>query len=84
MTPVDRLAPPVDQFSEPVPGAPLVSFQDIHLGFAEGEVLRGVSFDVWPGETKILLGEGGSGKTLLMKLAAGLIRPDAGNVTVMG
>jgi phospholipid/cholesterol/gamma-HCH transport system ATP-binding protein len=84
MTPVDRLAPPVDQFSEPVPGAPLVSFQDIHLGFAEGEVLRGVSFDVWPGETKILLGEGGSGKTLLMKLAAGLIRPDAGDVTVMG
>jgi phospholipid/cholesterol/gamma-HCH transport system ATP-binding protein len=84
MTPAGRLAAPVDQFSEPVPGAPLVSFQDIHLGFAEGEVLRGVSFDVWPGETKILLGEGGSGKTLLMKLAAGLIRPDAGNVTVMG
>src|SRR5271170_1338895 len=84
MTPVGRLAAPVDQFSEPVPGAPLVSFQDIHLGFAEGEVLRGVSFDVWRGETKILLGEGGSGKTLLMKLAAGLIRPDAGNVTVMG
>jgi phospholipid/cholesterol/gamma-HCH transport system ATP-binding protein len=84
MTPAGRLAAPVDQFSEPVPGAPLVSFQDIHIGFAEGEVLRGVSFDVWPGETKILLGEGGSGKTLLMKLAAGLIRPDAGNVTVMG
>jgi phospholipid/cholesterol/gamma-HCH transport system ATP-binding protein len=84
MTPAGRLATPVDQFSEPVPGAPLVSFKDIHLGFAEGDVLRGVSFDVWPGETKILLGEGGSGKTLLMKLAAGLLRPDAGNVTVMG
>src|SRR5271154_6376248 len=84
MTPVGRPAAPVDQFSEPVPGAPLVSFKDIHLGFAEGDVLRGVSFDVWPGETKILLGEGGSGKTLLMKLAAGLIRPDAGHVTVMG
>ena len=83
-------APPVtpaksrDTFGEPVPGAPLVSFKDIHLGFEEGDVLRGVSFDVWPGETKILLGEGGSGKTLLLKLGAGLLRPDSGTVTVMG
>src|SRR5580704_19428747 len=83
-------APPVtpaksrDAFGEPVPGAPLVSFKDIHLGFEGGDVLRGVSFDVWPGETKILLGEGGSGKTLLLKLGAGLLRPDAGHVTVMG
>ncbi len=84
MKPVAKPAAPVDQFSEPVPGAPLVSFKDIQVGFEEGDVLRGISFDVWPGETKILLGEGGSGKTLLMKLAAGLMRPDAGNVTVMG
>jgi phospholipid/cholesterol/gamma-HCH transport system ATP-binding protein len=84
MTPVVPPAEPGDQYSEPVPGEPLISFKDIHIGFEEGEVLSGVSFDVWPGETKILLGEGGSGKTLLMKLAAGLLRPDAGNVTVMG
>src|ERR1700735_1819065 len=83
-------APPVtpaksrDTFGEPVPGAPLVSFKDIHLGFEEGDVLRGVSFDVWPGETKILLGEGGSGKTLLLKLGARRLRPDSGTVTVMG
>jgi phospholipid/cholesterol/gamma-HCH transport system ATP-binding protein len=84
MTPVVPPAEPGDQYGEPVPGEPLISFKDIHIGFEEGEVLSGVSFDVWPGETKILLGEGGSGKTLLMKLAAGLLRPDTGTVTVMG
>jgi phospholipid/cholesterol/gamma-HCH transport system ATP-binding protein len=67
-----------------VPGEPLIAFEDVHIGFDEGEVLRGISFDVWPGETKILLGESGSGKTLLMKLAAGLLRSDAGRIWVMG
>jgi phospholipid/cholesterol/gamma-HCH transport system ATP-binding protein len=67
-----------------VPGEPLISFQDVHLGFEEGEILRGISFQVEPGETKVLLGESGAGKTLLMKLAAGLLRPDAGHVVVMG
>jgi phospholipid/cholesterol/gamma-HCH transport system ATP-binding protein len=84
MTPVAPAANAREPFGETVPGAPLISFKDIHLGFEDGDVLRGISFDVWPGETKILLGEGGSGKTLLMKLAAGLLQPDAGNVTVMG
>lgn len=67
-----------------VPGEPLIAFQDIRIGFDEGEVLRGISFEVWPGETKVLLGESGSGKTLIMKLAAGLLRPDSGNIWVMG
>jgi phospholipid/cholesterol/gamma-HCH transport system ATP-binding protein len=67
-----------------VPGEPLISFHDVHLSFEEGEVLRGISFDVAPGETKVLLGETGTGKTLVMRLAAGLIHPDAGQVLVMG
>jgi len=67
-----------------VPGEPLIAFQEIHLGFDQGEVLSGISFEVSPAETKILLGESGSGKTLLMKMAAGLLRPDAGRVWVMG
>ena len=56
----------------------------MRIGFDEGEVLRGISFEVAPGETKVLLGESGSGKTLIMKLAAGLLRPDAGSIWVMG
>lgn len=70
--------------SEVVPGEPLIVFKDVRIGFDEGDVLRGISFEVDPGETKVLLGESGSGKTLLMKLAAGLMRPDTGQIFVMG
>ena len=63
---------------------PLVSFEDVHLGYGSTDVLRGVSFTVMPGETKILLGESGAGKTSIMKLATGLIRPDSGKIRVMG
>ncbi len=75
---------PVSDVTTMVPGEPLIAFKDVHIGFDEGEVLRGISFEVWPGETKILLGESGSGKTLLMKLAAGLLDADEGRIWVMG
>lgn len=67
-----------------VPGEPFIEFKDVRIGFDDGDVLRGVSFDVSPGETKVILGESGSGKTLIMKLAAGLLRADSGRVWVMG
>ena len=69
---------------ESTPGEPVISFEDVTLGFGEDDVLRGVSFEVRPGETKALLGESGSGKTLILKLTAGLMRPDAGRIRVMG
>jgi len=67
-----------------VPGEPLIRFEDVSIAFDEGEVLRGISFEVVPGETKVILGESGSGKTVLLKLAAGLLRPQSGRVVVMG
>src|SRR5580692_12813623 len=67
-----------------VPGEALISLRDIHVGFEEREVLQGISFDVAHGETKVLLGETGTGKPLIMKLAAGLLQPDSGHVLVMG
>jgi phospholipid/cholesterol/gamma-HCH transport system ATP-binding protein len=67
-----------------IPGAPLVSFQDVHIAFDAGEVLRGISFEVHRGETTVLLGVSGSGKTVIMKLAAGLLKPDSGRIEVMG
>jgi phospholipid/cholesterol/gamma-HCH transport system ATP-binding protein len=69
---------------EIAPGEPVVVFDDVHLGFEDHEVLRGVSFKIEARETKVLLGESGSGKTLILKLAAGLIRPDSGRILVMG
>ncbi len=63
---------------------PAIVFEDVHIGFEEGEVLRGISFQVAPRETKVLVGETGTGKTLTLKLAAGLLQPDAGRVRVLG
>ena len=62
----------------------LVVFRDVHLGFDDGEVLRGISFEIAEGETKVLLGESGSGKTLILKLAAGLVRADSGEIKADG
>lgn len=67
-----------------MPGQALISLRDIHLGFEDREVLAGISFEVAHGETKVLLGETGTGKTLILKLAAGLIQADSGQVLVMG
>src|SRR3989442_9116810 len=63
---------------------PAISLEDVHIGFEEGDVLRGVSFEVYPRETLILLGETGTGKTLTLKIAAGLLKPPAGRVRVLG
>lgn len=67
-----------------ISGEPLIRFEDVSIGFDEGEVLRGISFEVVAGETKVILGESGSGKTVLLKVAAGLLRPQSGRVVVMG
>jgi phospholipid/cholesterol/gamma-HCH transport system ATP-binding protein len=63
---------------------PAIVLKNVRLGFDEGDVLRDISFSVAPRETAVLLGETGSGKTLILKIAAGLIRPDGGSVTVLG
>ncbi len=64
--------------------APAISYSNVRIAFDEGEILRGVSFSVADRETLVLVGETGTGKTLLLKMAAGLVRPDAGRVTVLG
>jgi phospholipid/cholesterol/gamma-HCH transport system ATP-binding protein len=62
----------------------IIEFDDVHLSFERNHVLRGVSFCVHRGETKILLGEAGTGKSVLLKLGIGLLKPDSGRVRVLG
>ncbi len=61
-----------------------ISFSDVRLSFHEGDILRGLSFEVFPKETLVLLGETGTGKTLSLKMAAGLLKPLEGDVKVLG
>jgi phospholipid/cholesterol/gamma-HCH transport system ATP-binding protein len=61
-----------------------VVFEDVALGFGDNEVLRGISFRLAKGETKALFGVAGSGKSLTLKLAMGLVRPDSGRIVVLG
>jgi phospholipid/cholesterol/gamma-HCH transport system ATP-binding protein len=63
---------------------PAIRFERVRIGFEEGDILRGVSFEVQQRETLVLLGETGTGKTLALKLAAGLLRPSGGNIQVLG
>jgi phospholipid/cholesterol/gamma-HCH transport system ATP-binding protein len=73
-----------DQEKESLESGPAIAFEDVWLGFDEGPVLRGVTFEVARQETLVLLGETGTGKTLTLKLAAGLLTPSSGRVVVLG
>ncbi len=62
---------------------PVISFRDVHLSF-DRPILKGVSFDLGPGTTKIVLGGSGSGKTTILRLILGLLKPDSGTISVDG
>ena len=70
--------------NEIVPGGPLIRFENVSIAFEGVPVLNDITFAVEAGETRVVLGESGSGKTVLLKIAAGLLRPDSGRVIIMG
>ena len=62
---------------------PIVVFEDVSIGFDGKKVLDHVSFEVDRGQTLIILGPAGCGKSVLMKLANGLMLPDSGSIKVV-
>jgi phospholipid/cholesterol/gamma-HCH transport system ATP-binding protein len=66
------------------PGTVAVEFEDVSIGFEERQVLDGISFQLMHGETKAIFGVAGSGKSTMLKLALGLIKPDSGRIFVLG
>jgi phospholipid/cholesterol/gamma-HCH transport system ATP-binding protein len=82
MTNLDESAAPLQQ-NVPADGGPVLEFRNVSIGF-ERPVLEDVSFSVGPDETRILLGPAGVGKSVLLKLANGLLCPDSGSIYLFG
>jgi phospholipid/cholesterol/gamma-HCH transport system ATP-binding protein len=78
------LQEPTTSRFQPKPGELPVVFEDVSIAFDRNEVLKHISFQVEHGETRLLLGPAGGGKSVLLKLANGLIRPDSGRIFVFG
>ena len=76
--------PPDDANKPPVNDGPVLEVKDVSITFDRNPVLDGVTFNVNPGETRILLGPAGGGKSVLLKLLNGLMKPDRGSIKVFG
>jgi len=66
------------------PNAPVIVFDGVALAFDEKVILKNVSFTLLKGHTKIFLGASGAGKSTILKLILGLLKPDAGVIWVNG
>ena len=62
----------------------VVGFDDVNLAFGDTLALVHLSFSMRAGETRVVLGAAGSGKTMLLKTAVGLIKPDSGHISLFG
>src|SRR5713226_3876212 len=63
---------------------PAIEFRNVTMAFDDRKVLDNLSFKVMKGETKIILGGSGCGKSTTIKLVLGLIKPDSGQILVEG
>jgi phospholipid/cholesterol/gamma-HCH transport system ATP-binding protein len=66
------------------PGGPIIVFDQVWLAFDEKVILRDVSFTLQTGHTKIFLGASGAGKSTILRLILGLLKPDQGRIFVNG
>lgn len=75
---------PFDAKDDAERAVPAIEFEDVYLSFDGKKILNGLSFKVYNGETKIILGGSGGGKSTTIKLVLGLIKPDSGKIYVDG
>lgn len=64
--------------------SPIISLKNVSKSFREKKVIDDASFDIFPGETFVIMGCSGSGKSTLLRLMTGAIRPDSGSVLIKG
>lgn len=69
---------------EPHRMVPAIEFRDVELAFDDKVILDRISFTVRKGETKVILGPSGGGKSTIIRLILGLLKPDAGQVLIDG
>ena len=62
----------------------VISIRRLYKSFGENQVLRGIDLDVYKGENVVVLGRSGTGKSVLIKIIAGLLKQDEGEVNVLG
>ena len=62
----------------------VISIRDLYKSFGDNHVLQGVSLDVYKRENVVVLGRSGTGKSVLIKIICGLLKPDSGTVNVLG
>ncbi|MEP6924717.1 MAG: ATP-binding cassette domain-containing protein [Pyrinomonadaceae bacterium] len=75
---------PFDAPAKPQTIIPAIEFRDVYLSFEDKKILNGLSFSVKHGETKIILGRSGGGKSTAIRLVLGLLKPDSGQILVDG
>ena len=63
--------------------AAVVVIRELYKAFGDNEVLRGVDLDLYHGENLVVLGKSGTGKSVLIKIISGLLKPDSGRVSVL-
>ena len=64
--------------------SPVIVFEDVPIAFQGKQVLDGISFRLPRGETKAIFGVAGSGKSTILKMAIGLLKPDSGQIYLLG
>jgi len=72
------------QMFTPTQAETVISLRNLRVCYGEREILHGISFDVLPGETLVILGGSGSGKSTLLRTLVGLEKPSAGEIVIKG